>query len=160
MLRNHGLEKRDVCRLIGINSRLDTIQAGIAGRKLKELDKWNRRIRSLAGRYSRALREYVEVPVDKPHEKPCYHRYMIRLKGRDKLQTYLAAHGIETKVNYPVPIHLQPAAKCFGYRRGDFPVAEKLADTILSLPLYPEMKDDEINFVIETIKKYFVSRKY
>jgi len=158
MLRNHGLMTRDTCNLIGINSRLDSIQAAIARIKLRYLEKWNKRMRFLAAKYGNALRDFVEIPEDKPHEEPCYHRYMIRLKERDKLQEYLAKKGVETKVNYPVPIHLQPAAKSFGYRRRDFPVAEKLAETILSLPLYPEMKDTEVDYVIKMIKSYFGCR--
>lgn len=157
-LRNHGLVSRDICNLIGINSRLDSVQAAIARIKLRRLKKWNRRMRFLAGIYSSGLSRFVVVPEDKRYEESCYHRYMIRLEKRNELGNYLKINGIETKVNYPVPIHLQPAAKGFGYRRGDFPVAEKLADTILSLPLYPEMKDADVKFVIETIKRYFERR--
>jgi len=153
-LRNHGLASRDSCNLIGINSRLDTVQAAIARIKLRRLDKWNKRARHLAGIYSRALGRFVIVPEDQRHEEPCYHRYMIRLEKRDGLRQFLASNGVETKVNYPVPIHLQPAAKGFGYRRGDFPVAEKLADTILSLPLYPELKVADVRHVISVINSF------
>lgn len=159
MLRNHGLVNRDVCRLVGINSRLDSIQAAIARIKLKHLEKWNRRMRFLAARYSTGLRGLVAVPEDQPGEEPCYHRYIIRLKARDKLQNYLAGQGIETKINYPVPIHLQPAAGVLGYRAGDFPVVERQARTILSLPLYPELRDAEADYVIAAIKSYFGCRK-
>lgn len=158
MLRNHGLVNRDAANMIGINSRLDSIQAAIAGIKLKHLEKWNKRMRYLAAIYSDGLGGFVDVPEDKPYEEPCYHRYMIRSDKRDELGKFLAEKGIETKVNYPAPIHLQPAAKYFGYRRGDFPIAEKLANMILSLPLYPEMKDADVRFVVATIKRYFTKQ--
>jgi dTDP-4-amino-4,6-dideoxygalactose transaminase len=154
MLRNHGLLNRDICNLVGINSRLDAVQAAIARIKLKHLEKWNKRMRFLAAMYTEGLRGFVTVPGQQSHEEPCYHRYMIRLKERDRLKNYLARQGIETKVNYPVPIHLQPAAKILGYKAGDFPVAEKLARTILSLPLYPEMKNTDVWRVIVAIKKF------
>jgi len=154
MLRNHGLANRDICNLIGINSRLDAVQAAIAGIKLKYLEKWNKRMRFLAAMYTNGLCGIVAVPEDKPYEEPCYHRYMIRLDKRDELGNYLAEKGIETKVNYPVPIHLQPAAKFWGYRAGDFPVVERLAKTILSLPLYPEMKDADVRQIIVAIKNF------
>jgi len=154
MLRNHGLVNRDVCRRVGINSRLDAVQAAIAGIKLRCLEKWNVRMRRLAGMYTAGLRGLVSVPETRPHEEPGYHRYMIRLEERDELKNYLAGQGIETKVNYPVPIHLQPAAKFLGYKAGDFPVVERLAKTILSLPLYPELKDADVRRVIAAVKNF------
>ncbi len=153
--RNHGLANRDVCEFWGINSRLDSIQAGIANIKLPYLDGWNDRMRAIAGQYSRALRGVVTVPEDRDYEEPVYHRYMVQTPRRDELQAFLAARGVETKVNYPIPLHLQPAAAGLGYRRGDFPMAEQLAATILSLPVYPELEDDAVGYVIENVLDFF-----
>ncbi len=152
--RNHGLRNRDECEFWGINSRLDAIQAGIANIKLKYLDRWNARFREIAQIYTENLNDYVSVPDEKDYEKPVYHRYIIRHQDRDGLQAFLAENGIETKVNYPVPLHLQPVAKELGYRKGDFPVVEELADTILSLPVYPELEDENIHYVIKKIVEY------
>jgi len=153
--RNHGLKNRDECEFWGINSRLDSIQAGIANIKLKYLDEWNKRFRQIANIYTEALEDYVKVPKENNYEVPIYHRYMIRYSGRDDLQKFLDDNGIETKVNYPVPLHLQPAAASLGYKKGDFPVTEKMAATILSLPIYPELEDDQIYYVIEKIHQFF-----
>ncbi len=152
--RNHGLKNRDECAFWGINSRLDAVHAGIANVKLDYLDGWNVRFRGLAARYSRGLADVVAVPTEEDHEEPVYHRYMIRHSQRDELQTFLAGNGIETKVNYSVPLHLQPAASDLGYSKGDFPVAEEQAGTILSLPLYAELEDDAIDYVVEKVREY------
>jgi len=152
--RNHGLINRDECEFWGINSRLDAIQAGIANIKLKHLDSWNRRFRRIAEIYNEDLKGYVTVPIRREYEEPIYHRYMICCPNRGRLQSFLDYHGIETKVNYPIPLHLQPAAVGLDYKKGDFPVTEKLADTILSLPIYPEMEDEDVYFVIEKVRKY------
>ena len=152
--RNHGLANRDECEFWGVNSRLDSIQAGIAEIKLKYLDKWNARYREIAAIYSERLADYVDVPRDREEEEPTYHRYMIRHLDRDRLQFFLAENGIETKVNYPIPLHLHPAASQLGYKAGDFPVAERLAETILSLPLYPELEEQQIDYVTGKIVEY------
>ena len=152
--RNHGLINRDECEFWGVNSRLDAIQAGIANIKLKHLDTWNNRFRRIAQIYNENLKRYVAVPMKREYEEPIYHRYMIRCPDRDRLQSFLEDNGVETKVNYPIPLHLQPAASELGYKKGDFPVTEKLADTILSLPIYPEMEDEDVYFVIEKVQEY------
>ena len=152
--RNHGLKNRDECEFWGINTRLDAVHAGIGNIKLKYIDKWNNRYRKIAQMYTKSLNGYVNVPILKEYEEPVFHRYMIHHPERDKLQAFLAESGIETKVNYSIPLHLQPAAKELGYKRGDFPVTEELADTILSLPLYPELMDDKVYYVIEKIIQF------
>jgi dTDP-4-amino-4,6-dideoxygalactose transaminase len=154
MMRNHGLKNRDECSFWGYNSRLDTLQASIALLKLSRLDVLNERFRFLAKRYSAALRGHVTIPVETEGYLQVYHRYVIRHPRRDELQAFLASRGIETKVNYPIPLHLQEAAKDLGYRRGDFPVAEKLAGEILSLPIYAELDDDSVDYVIENILQF------
>jgi dTDP-4-amino-4,6-dideoxygalactose transaminase len=153
--RNHGLKNRDSCDFWGINSRLDSIQAAIGSIKLKYLDSWNKRHQAIAAKYSESLKGLVSVPNHDNHESPVYHRYMIRTEKRDILQSFLNEKGIETKINYPVPLHLQPAAANLGYTQGSFPVAEELCKSILSLPAYPELHDYEIDFVIEAIIEFF-----
>ena len=153
--RNHGLKNRDECEFWGINSRLDSIQAGIAKIKLRYLDDWNGRFRQIAHMYTEGLDDYVKVPKTRNYEEPTYHRYMIRYSDRDDLQRFLDDNGIETKVNYPIPLHLQPAAINLGYKKGDFPVTEKMAETILSLPIYPELYDDQVYYVIDKIRQFF-----
>jgi len=154
LLRNHGLKNRDECVLWGFNSRLDGIQAAIANIKMKYLGEWTRRFRAIAERYTQALRGLLNVPSDLPHEESVYHRYVVRSDRRDALQAHLAEQGVETKVNYPIPIHLQEVCHGLGYQRGDFPIAEQLAGEILSLPIYAEMDDGQVDWVIEAVKNF------
>ena len=152
--RNHGLKNRDECEFWGINSRMDAVHAGIGNIKLKYIDKWNNRYREIAQMYTKSLNGYVNVPILKEYEEPVFHRFMIHHPDREGLQGFLADNDIETKVNYPIPLHLQPAAKDLGYKKGDYPVTEEQADTILSLPLYPELRDDQVYYVIEKITQF------
>lgn len=153
-LRNHGLMNRVECEFWGINSRLDTVQAAIALIKLAHLDEINERFRAIAARYTAELSPYVTTPAEAAFEQPVYHRYMIQVEGRDALKAFLAEQGVESTANYTVPLHLQPAARSLGYAKGDFPVAERLAGTMLSLPIYAELRDDEVNYVIEKVVQY------
>lgn len=150
-LRNHGLENRDSCRFWGVNSRLDELQAAFLRCKMPLLDAWTQRFRAVAARYRLALAAKIQVPSELAGEEPVYHRFMVRHPERDRLAEFLRLRGVETRVNYPIPLHLQPAARSLGYGPGDFPVAEKLANTILSLPCYPELSDAEVDFVIESV---------
>lgn len=150
--RNHGLRNRDECEFWGVNTRLDTIQAAIALLKLPHLDEWNARHREIARRYQEGLGDVVGVPRDAVNEEPVYHRFMIRHPQRDHLAAGLAGRGVETRVNYPLPLHLHQAAKGLGHRRGDFPRAEEMADTILSLPLYHTMTDAHVDHVISSVR--------
>lgn len=153
-LRNHGLRNRDECEIWGYNSRLDPLQAAFAEVKLARLDGWNVRCREIANTYRSALRDAVQVPVDAPWEECVYHNFVIRTGARDDLIAHLAANGVDTRVHYPIPIHLQGAARDLGYRRGDFPNAERFAKTMISLPIFPELTDDEIEQVIESVKSF------
>ena len=105
--------------------------------------------------YREKLSGVVEIPEDKEFEEPVYHNFMIQCDERDKLQKYLLEKGIETKIRYPIPIHLQEAASPFGYKKGDFPVAERQARRILSLPIYPELTDEKIKMVIDGIRAFY-----
>ena len=153
-IRNHGLKNRDECEFWGYNSRLDGIQAAIANIKLPYLDRWNKRFRQIASHYSKALANHVKVPIDNEYEKPIYHRYIIQHPQRDILRKYLAKKNIETKVNYPIPLHLQEAARSLGYKNGDFRNAEQQANTILSLPIYAEMEDEQVEHVIDSVRSF------
>jgi len=153
-MRNHGLKNRDECEFWGYNSRLDGIQAASGSLKLPHLDKWNVRFREIAGRYTETLSGYAKVPSHCDHEQPVYHRYVIQHDRRDDLMQHLEEHGVETKINYPIPLHLQEPSRVSGYKEGDFPVAEAQATRILSLPLYPELEDAQVDHVISCVQSF------
>ena len=154
-LRNHGLKNRDECEIWGFNSRLDALQAKLATIKLNYIEKWNDRFKSIARFYKAELDELLITPTDKPHEDPVYHNFVIRVESRDKLMMFLLSEGIETKIHYPIPIHLQECAKNMNYVLGDFPKTELFADQMISLPIYPELTDDQVEMVTRAIKSYF-----
>jgi len=154
-LRNHGLRNRDECEFWGYNSRLDPLQAAFASLKLKHLDRWNQRCREIAGHYRTRLGGLVEVPEDREYEESVYHNFIIRTPRRDDLMRHLEEHGVGTRIHYPIPIHLQEAARGLGYRQGDFPVTERHARTMLSLPIYPELTDPEVEWVIACVESFF-----
>lgn len=155
-LRNHGLINRDECEIWGFNSRLDSMQAAFADIKLKYLDKWNARCREIAQTYREKLTTKVERPFDQDWEECVYHNFVIKFSERDALMAYLKGRGVDTRVHYPIPIHLQKAAADLGYKSGDFPNAETFAKTMISLPIYPELTHEEINHVIESVNSYFL----
>ena len=155
ILRNHGLRNRDECRIWGFNSRLDTLQAAFAEIKLTRLETWNARCRKIAGVYRENLETYVQVPTDREWEECVYHNFVIRTDHRDLLMEHLKLNGVDTRIHYPIPIHLQDAAKDLGCKIGDYPCAELYAKTMISLPIYPELQDDEVNWVITAVKSYF-----
>ena len=153
-MRNHGLKNRNECEFWGWNSRLDEIQASIANLKLSYLNKWNDRFRELANYYIKELSDYIEVPSIKEFEKPIFHRFIIQHNNRDDLKFFLEEKGVMTAINYPIPLHLHEASRQYGYKIGDFPMAEKQAKRILSLPIYPELEDSQAKYVVECIKKF------
>ncbi len=138
-LKNHGLIDRSTCSQWGLNCRLDEMQAAFLGLQLPELEAWTEERRKIAKFYNETLGKVVIVPTEENNEKHVYQTYVIRSDKRDELKEYLNSKGVEALVHYPVPIHLQPAAKYLNYKNGDFPVVEKLSKEILSLPLYPGM---------------------
>mgnify|MGYP001574594786 CR=1 FL=1 len=154
-LRNHGLRTRDECEQWGYNSRLDTTQAAILNVKLNYLDQWTARIREIARYYQEQLGSVVDLPNEKSYEKSVYHTFIIQTDRRDQLQQYLSSRGIGTKIHYPLPLHLHPAAKGLLYKEGDFPRAEKQAKMILSLPIYPELDDARVQYVVQAIQDFF-----
>jgi len=155
LLRNHGLKNRDECMLWGYNSRLDSIQAAFASVKLRHLDRWTARNREIANFYNASLRHYVAVPEEGEAEKSAYHNYVIRTSRRSALISHLANDGIEAKIHYPIPIHLQPPAKNDGFKFGDFPNAERLSKEILSLPIYPELTSAQIKRITDSVTSFF-----
>jgi dTDP-4-amino-4,6-dideoxygalactose transaminase len=156
--RNHGLRNRDECEFWSYNSRLDNLHAAMLNVKLNKLPEWTARRRKIASYYYERLsgRDMI-IPTDKPYEKAVYHTFIIQTSRRDALKNFLSDKEIDTKIHYPVPIHLQDAAKYLGYGKGDFPVTEKQTGTILSLPVFPELTDEQVEYVADTINNFFNS---
>ncbi len=155
MFRQYGWKKRYISEVSGLNSRLDEIQAAILRVKLKRLDEWNRRRQVIAGRYTELLAgSGLELPLFPQDAEHVFHQYVIRSLLRDDLRAFLASRSIRTAIHYPMPIHLQPAFKGLGYGAGDFPITERLAAQILSLPIYPEMTDSSVEVVCEVIREF------
>src|SRR3989338_11192591 len=155
LLRMYGEKERYKSILQGRISRLDEIQAAILSFKLQYLDKWNERRREIAGKYRSHLENSpCRLPPALPFTKHVYHLFVIRTKKRDSLKNYLEKKGIATGIHYPQPIHLVPSFKSLGYKEGDFPESEKAAKEILSLPMFPELKDSEIVKVAQEINSF------
>lgn len=154
MLRDHGQSQKYYHEIEGYNGRLDAIQAGILRIKLKYLDEWNEARRRNAKLYDKLFQdvEEVEVVPEPSWSTSVYHLYVIKVNNRDKIQKLLAEKGIGTALHYPVPLHLQNAYKHLGYKVGDFPIAEKHAKEILSLPMFPELTEEQIVYVVNSIK--------
>jgi len=156
MLRDHGSERRYYHDLIGMNGRLDEIQAAVLRAKVPHLEAWNTLRRGHARRYNELLKG---TPVTTPHEAPgnlpIYHLYVIHAPERDALQAWLKQQGIGTGIHYPIPIHLQKAFSHFGYHPGDLPVSERVVGEILSLPMYAELADEQIIYVASAIKAFY-----
>lgn len=155
ILRNHGLVNRDECVIWGFNSRLDELQAAFGNVKLKHLDEWNGRCREIAAEYQRGLIGVVDLPVDADHEECVYHNFIIRTKNRNELMEFLINKGIETKIHYPIPIHLQECAKGLGYKAGDFPNAERYSREMISLPICPDLDEKDIAKIIDAVQSFY-----
>jgi dTDP-4-amino-4,6-dideoxygalactose transaminase len=153
--RNHGLKNRDECEFWSYNCRLDTLHAAMLQVKMKYLDEWTQQRRQNAAFYQQQLAEAVTVPLDKPYEKAVYHTFIIQAERRDELQAFLKKQNIETKVHYPIPIHLQAAAQKLGYKAGDFPIAERQVEHILSLPIYPELTAEQLEWTAAQIQAFY-----
>lgn len=155
LLKNHGSSpKNKYCNLIlGTNSRLDALQAAILRVKLKHLSKWNKKRGKAAQYYNNRLKGKGDIII--PTGKHTFHQYTIRTKYRDKLQKYLGKNKIPTMIYYPIPLHLQPVFKYLGYKKGDFPEAEKAAKEVLSLPIYPEIRKQDQDYIIKKIQEFY-----
>ena len=154
-LGNYGSDYKYHHIYKGYNSRLDEIQAAVLSEKLKILEKMNRDRRRIAERYSKGIdNPAITLPITAEEMEPVWHIYAIRTEERDKLERYLNDKGIVTNKHYPIPIHLQPCYSDLGYRKGDFPNAERSALTELSLPIYYGMSDSEIDYVVNMINEW------
>ncbi|MFO0484170.1 MAG: DegT/DnrJ/EryC1/StrS family aminotransferase [Sphingobacteriia bacterium] len=156
-LRNYGSQKKYYNEVIGMNARLDEIQAAILSAKLEKLNEWNAARQEIARFYTQALSDVAEVvlPATATGSSHVFHLYVIRTARRDALQQHLQEQGIQTLIHYPVPPHLQQAYQNLGYRRGDFPVAEELASSCLSLPIYPGLPQEQQSYVVDQIRSFF-----
>lgn len=155
MLRNYGQSRKYHHEITGWNSRLDTVQAAILSVKLRHLPAWNAARARHAAAYAHALAGApVTLPRVAPDRTHVYHLYVIRTKRRDDLVAFLAERGVSCVIHYPIPIHLQKAYAGLGYRPGSFPVAERLAGEIVSLPMYPELTDEQIAHVAACIREF------
>ena len=158
LIANHGQKIKYQHDTIGINSRLDTIQAAILNVKLNYLNEFNKKRQYVAEIYDRELNNYVIIPKKESYSTHVYHQYTIRLENkhtRDKLKNHLSNLGIPSVIYYPIPVHLQPGYSYLGYKKGDFKNAEKLSETVLSLPIHTEMNETQLSFIIEGIKSFF-----
>ncbi|MBI5180814.1 MAG: DegT/DnrJ/EryC1/StrS family aminotransferase [Nitrospirae bacterium] len=154
MLRNHGQKVRYYHSVIGYNSRLDEIQAGILRVKLKRIDEYNKKRRENARLYTEKLKGVnIIAPSEPDGYYHVFHQYSVRTSKRDSIQNGLTKAGIASAIYYPVPLHLQESYKELGYKKGDFPVSEAAASDIISLPMYPELTAEQIDEVCKTIKE-------
>ena len=155
--RNYGYTRKYECKIEGRNFRIDEIQASILNVKIKYLNKLNQKRISLAKIYDDNLRSILnlKIPYKDPNCDHVYHLYVIRTNKRDELKKYLIKNGIETLIHYPIPPHLQLAYKYLGYKKGDFPIAEKISETSLSLPLYPGLRKEDVLYICDKISNFF-----
>jgi len=158
LYRNHGLINRDEVTTFGINCRLDSLQAVIGNRLIRQVD-WitNQKIAN-AKRFDEAfgdMRGLIEVPKRRANVKHVYHLYMLRVRDRDRLMSYLHQKGVEAKVHYPTPLHLQPAAAYLLYKRGDFPVSERDSNSIITLPAHQHLTSEEIEYTIHSVRSFY-----
>ena len=166
MIRDHGAIQKYEHQVFGHNYRMEGIQGAVLDVKLKYLDKWTEGRRRVAAKYTEILSDLDDIilPKEMPYAKHVYHLFVIQVKSqkskiksekRDELQKYLNEKGISTGLHYPIPLHLQKCFDYLGYKKGDFPVTERLAETGLSLPMFPELSDNHIEYVTNNIRDFF-----
>jgi dTDP-4-amino-4,6-dideoxygalactose transaminase len=165
VLRAHGMRRRYYHDEVGWNSRLDSLQAAILEVKLRYLPQWNQQRRDLAARYDQLFRdagiagptiaEGVVLPFSDPRATHVFHQYVIRAPRRNELREYLTDRQIGSEIYYPLPLHEQTSLASLGYKRGDFPISEAAAAEVLALPMYPELREDEQQTVVETIVAFY-----
>lgn len=155
-LRDHGRVSKYDSDMIGYGERIDALQAAILSAKLRHLKDWTNKRREHAHSYNELFKgSGIQTPFEDKRCRHVYYMYEIRVKRRDELMKYLDENGIGTGIHYPIPLHLQGALAYLGYKKGDFPNAEKQADEILSIPMYPELTEEQIMFVADKIKSFF-----
>ncbi len=163
-LRVHGSGKTYFHDEVGINSRLDAIQAAILRVRLRHLEEWNEERRIVAERYKmlfaeKGLLDKIMIPTELPGNRHVYHQYVVRVKERDELQKFLAERGVVTRVYYPLSLHLQHCFSYLGYKEGDFPVSEMLSEEVLALPIFPELLPEEQERVADEIAAFYGGHK-
>lgn len=156
-LQSYGFSEKYYASEQGYNARLDEMQAAILSVKLKQLTQWNQQRQQIADYYLTHLADIpaLILPYQAPYTISAWHLFVIRTEKRAELQKFLQQKGIGTLIHYPVPVHLQQAYQNLGFRRGDFPITEAIADTCLSLPLYPGLSLPEIDYIVEQIHAFF-----
>ncbi len=156
MLRDHGQAKKYYHNIEGYNGRLDSLQAGLLSVKLRHLTEWNRQRQEAAARYNQMLWSVdgLVTPHQPSWSRPVHHLYVVRVADREGLQKHLADAKIDTGIHYPIPLHLQKAYEAFGFKKGDFPVTEKVAAEILSLPMYPQLQPAAQTRVVQKIQEF------
>ena len=156
MMKDHGRSQKYLHDFPGINSRLDGLQAAVLGVKLPHMEEWNEARRSIAAIYDSDLAEcpWLTRPREIDGGRHVYHLYVVQSDRRDELMTHLTDQGIATGIHYPVPLHVQPAFAFMGHRAGDFPVSEKLGNSVLSLPMYPELDDRQVARVVTAVRAF------
>ena len=157
--RQHGSVQKYYHESEGHNYRIEEIQAAVLNVKMRYINEWTEKRRSVARRYSELLSavpgQNITIPFCPEYSKAVYHLYVVRAKNREKLMDFLSKKGVQTALHYPLPLHLQKAYNYLNYHEGDFPVAEKACKEILSLPMYPEMTDEQTVYVADSIKSFY-----
>ncbi len=158
MLREYGSKVKYIHETVGTNTRLDTIQAAVLRVKLQHLEKWNKQRQQNARFYTTLLHKElpnIKTPLSISSRESVFHLYVIEVDKRDELLAYLNDHGVQALIHYPIPLHMQKAFKELGYKKGDFPNAEKSAKRMVSLPMFPELTKQQMEYVVGTIKDFY-----
>ncbi|QED49633.1 DegT/DnrJ/EryC1/StrS family aminotransferase [Cytobacillus dafuensis] len=159
VIRVHGSKPKYYHHVLGYNSRLDELQAAVLNVKFPHLNKWSELRREKAAVYTHLLNEQlgdlVKTPVEKEGNYHVFHQYTIRVEKRDELQAFLKEQGVQTMIYYPLPLHIQPVFKDLGYKEGDLPEAEKAAKEAVSLPMFPELKQEQQEYIVAKIKEFY-----
>ncbi|WP_085522142.1 DegT/DnrJ/EryC1/StrS family aminotransferase [Tuberibacillus sp. Marseille-P3662] len=160
VLRVHGSKPKYHHHVLGYNSRLDEMQAAILNVKFEYLNQWNELRRQKAEQYNSLINEKLADVIQTPYEDDnnyhIYHQYTIRVPRRDELQAFLKEKGVASMIYYPIPLHLQPVFKDLGYKKGDFPKAEEACDEVISLPMFPELQQDQQEYVVKQLEAFFL----
>lgn len=155
LLRQYGEEKRYYTVMNGFNSRLDELQAAVLLAKFPYLDQWNKRRQAIAKHYLDEIKNVqVRLPMFKDSVASVFHLFVVRVKDREHFREHLASKGVSTAVHYPLPLHLQKAYFSLGYKKGDLPITERVMEEVVSIPIFPELSDDDVAYIIDVVNAY------
>tara|TARA_Y100000310_G_scaffold345466_1_gene465305 strand:- start:15787 stop:16890 length:1104 start_codon:yes stop_codon:yes gene_type:complete len=155
LLRQHGELERYRHDIIGDNCRMEGIQGAVLGVKIKYIEEWNEKRRDNAKKYNKLIEKFdITIPLEAEYAKHIYHIYAIRVKNRDELRNFLDEKGVSTGIHYPIPVHLQKAYEFMGLKGGSFPISEKVANEIISLPMFPELTEEQMQYVASCIEEF------